>query len=237
MRRLLFEERAGIVRQHQDTKISLLVPQSVNVTGTPEQPDQITVNVPLKPQVKLQVKSAEQKSLERRQKRLFFRNEEEETEEEKDRKRKKMDEQSKPTERETCEISTAHPVTHIQAIPVTSTDFSTPDTVLTAEKENKKVIPQMQHEETNEPLITPQQTKSHTPMAYFVQVQRLPEVDVQRHELPLVMEEQRIMEAIHYNDITIICGETGCGKTTQVPQFLYEAGYGSAGSGTSRCSN
>ena len=24
----------------------------------------------------------------------------------------------------------------------------------------------------------------------------------------------------------MICGQTGCGKTTQVPQFLYEAGYG-----------
>jgi ATP-dependent RNA helicase DHX37/DHR1 len=41
------------------------------------------------------------------------------------------------------------------------------------------------------------------------------------------MEEQPIMEAITNNDVVIICGETGSGKTTQVPQFLYEAGYSS----------
>jgi ATP-dependent RNA helicase DHX37/DHR1 len=29
--------------------------------------------------------------------------------------------------------------------------------------------------------------------------------------------------------VVIICGETGSGKTTQVPQFLYEAGYASRG--------
>lgn len=33
------------------------------------------------------------------------------------------------------------------------------------------------------------------------------------------------METLSENDIVIICGETGSGKTTQVPQFLYEAGY------------
>lgn len=50
--------------------------------------------------------------------------------------------------------------------------------------------------------------------------------------LPVVAEEQRIMEAIHNNSCVVICGETGSGKTTQVPQFLYEAGYGSPNSNT-----
>ncbi len=37
------------------------------------------------------------------------------------------------------------------------------------------------------------------------------------------------METISEHDVVILCGETGSGKTTQVPQFLYEAGYGSCG--------
>jgi ATP-dependent RNA helicase DHX37/DHR1 len=48
-----------------------------------------------------------------------------------------------------------------------------------------------------------------------------------RSKLPIITEEQVIMEKIAENDIVIICGETGSGKTTQVPQFLYEAGYAS----------
>ena len=33
------------------------------------------------------------------------------------------------------------------------------------------------------------------------------------------------METINFHPVSIICGETGSGKTTQVPQFLYEAGF------------
>ena len=46
-----------------------------------------------------------------------------------------------------------------------------------------------------------------------------------RLSLPILAEEQVVMEAINDHDIVVLCGETGSGKTTQVPQFLYEAGY------------
>eukprot|EP00268_Persea_americana_P007265 TRINITY_DN12675_c0_g2_i2.p1 TRINITY_DN12675_c0_g2~~TRINITY_DN12675_c0_g2_i2.p1 ORF type:complete len:1119 (+),score=265.55 TRINITY_DN12675_c0_g2_i2:982-4338(+) len=60
-----------------------------------------------------------------------------------------------------------------------------------------------------------------------VHVSRPHEVESKRGDLPIVMMEQEIMEAINENSTVIICGETGCGKTTQVPQFLYEAGFAS----------
>lgn len=65
-----------------------------------------------------------------------------------------------------------------------------------------------------------------------VHVSRPNEVENNRKDLPIVMMEQEIMEAVNDNSAVIICGETGCGKTTQVPQFLFEAGFGS-----NRCSS
>ncbi|CAF1497028.1 unnamed protein product [Rotaria sordida] len=58
-----------------------------------------------------------------------------------------------------------------------------------------------------------------------VQVERSEEIQAIRSQLPIITEEQAIMEAIHDNLVVLICGETGSGKTTQLPQFLYEAGY------------
>ncbi|XP_062037940.1 probable ATP-dependent RNA helicase DHX37 isoform X1 [Lepus europaeus] len=63
--------------------------------------------------------------------------------------------------------------------------------------------------------------------AVFVPVHRSPEMQEERLKLPILSEEQVIMEAVAEHPIVIVCGETGSGKTTQVPQFLYEAGYSS----------
>ncbi|KAH6840939.1 P-loop containing nucleoside triphosphate hydrolase protein [Chaetomium sp. MPI-CAGE-AT-0009] len=72
-----------------------------------------------------------------------------------------------------------------------------------------------------------QPTANSTRKAYTVNVTRDAKIQEARYELPVVAEEQKIMEAIHNNDIVVVCGDTGSGKTTQLPQFLFEAGYGS----------
>jgi ATP-dependent RNA helicase DHX37/DHR1 len=62
--------------------------------------------------------------------------------------------------------------------------------------------------------------------AFYVKVKRVRSMQQAREKLPMYAEEQPIMEAIRYNDVVVLCGATGSGKSTQLPQFLYEAGYG-----------
>ncbi len=44
-------------------------------------------------------------------------------------------------------------------------------------------------------------------------------------ELPIFSKKKEILNAIRANQVTIVVGETGSGKTTQIPAFLYEDGY------------
>jgi len=64
----------------------------------------------------------------------------------------------------------------------------------------------------------------------YVTVNRTDEVREARMMLPILAEEQNIVETVLLHPVTLVCGETGSGKTTQIPQFLFEAGYGSHGS-------
>ncbi|KAK6205772.1 translational activator of GCN4 [Pestalotiopsis sp. IQ-011] len=43
-----------------------------------------------------------------------------------------------------------------------------------------------------------------------------------RAQLPMWQFRQEVLEAVDQNQVVIICGETGCGKSTQVPSFLLE---------------
>ncbi|KAL9453324.1 hypothetical protein AB3S75_009013 [Citrus x aurantiifolia] len=44
-----------------------------------------------------------------------------------------------------------------------------------------------------------------------------------RRNLPAYKDKNRLLTAISQNQVVIISGETGCGKTTQVPQFILES--------------
>ncbi|MFQ3223888.1 MAG: ATP-dependent helicase HrpA [Lentimonas sp.] len=48
-------------------------------------------------------------------------------------------------------------------------------------------------------------------------------------ELPIHARREEIIRAIKDNQIVVIAGETGSGKTTQIPKFLIDAGYGQNG--------
>ena len=65
--------------------------------------------------------------------------------------------------------------------------------------------------------------------AHFVQISdRAEELQLSRMSLPIYQEESNFIALINTFPIVLIHGETGSGKTTQIPQFLYEAGFGSA---------
>ncbi len=46
----------------------------------------------------------------------------------------------------------------------------------------------------------------------------------QRH-LPIYNYEQQILEILKNDNKLILIGETGCGKTTQIPQILYKHNF------------
>ncbi|MDR3106852.1 MAG: hypothetical protein LBU05_01440, partial [Bifidobacteriaceae bacterium] len=54
-------------------------------------------------------------------------------------------------------------------------------------------------------------------------------------QLPVSARRDEIARAIQANQVVIVSGETGSGKTTQIPKILLQLGYGGGdGRGTSR---
>lgn len=50
----------------------------------------------------------------------------------------------------------------------------------------------------------------------LVQVERAEEIELARSQLPILGMEQEVIEAVLEQDVVVLSGETGCGKTTQV---------------------
>ncbi|XP_027369115.1 probable pre-mRNA-splicing factor ATP-dependent RNA helicase DEAH5 [Abrus precatorius] len=54
-------------------------------------------------------------------------------------------------------------------------------------------------------------------------------IQEQRQSLPIYKLKKELIQAVHDNQVLVVIGETGSGKTTQVTQYLAEAGYTTKG--------
>lgn len=60
----------------------------------------------------------------------------------------------------------------------------------------------------------------------FTKLKKLRETQA---NLPVAQYKNEIIETIKQERVVIIAGDTGCGKSTQVPQYLYSAGFNKIG--------
>jgi len=54
-------------------------------------------------------------------------------------------------------------------------------------------------------------------------------IEEQRRRLPIAKCRREILYLVESRAVTIVIGETGSGKTTQIPQFLLAAGWANSG--------
>ena len=75
-------------------------------------------------------------------------------------------------------------------------------------------------------------TNPWTGQAYSEQYQKILKA---RLKLPVYQFKEKLLDAVSKNQIVVVEGETGSGKTTQIPQFLVEAGYAEQGTSVVAC--
>ena len=55
-------------------------------------------------------------------------------------------------------------------------------------------------------------------------LRRKRKLEDERKSLPIALSRERLMQELEARETVIIVGETGSGKTTQIPQYVHEVG-------------
>jgi HrpA-like RNA helicase len=76
---------------------------------------------------------------------------------------------------------------------------------------------------TSEPDMTPEQQNLKRQIEQ--EEKRIKSIEEVRKSLPVYHYRTQLLDAIRDHQVLIIVGETGSGKTTQLPQYLFEDGY------------
>ena len=67
------------------------------------------------------------------------------------------------------------------------------------------------------------------PVFFLFPIERTLPVPTYSEDLPIHLRREEIVRTIRENQVVVIAGETGSGKTTQIPKFLLECGLGRKG--------
>ena len=59
-----------------------------------------------------------------------------------------------------------------------------------------------------------------------MQFEKLVKIRRDQESLPIFQLKGPILQTVLDHQVVLVAGDTGCGKSTQVPQYLLEAGFG-----------
>lgn len=69
-------------------------------------------------------------------------------------------------------------------------------------------------------FATPKQTEKAEP-----KMTEREKIALDKKSLPIFSHREKLLELVRDNQVVVLVGETGSGKTTQIPQYLHEIGY------------